>query len=309
MTDPHDTSEPTRPSGMKWAATRIDALERAWMARRRGEPAPGTQMIMAGGATFRVRIVEPTGRAGTGAPTIVLAPDPPNVIEHLAALTCALTRRHRVVCVELPGFGFSTPPPDFDFSAAATCRLLGALLDQLGLAPYAIALPCLAGLTGNALAAARPDIISHIIAIQAPGIEGALAWADRVDPRRTVRRPGLGQALVLATRRRLARTWFRVALADRSRASDFLSITDAAYARGATYPLASALQSLTRPRHPLPRPSQPVLAVWGGRDRTHRTTQRDELYPAAKLVVLDSAGHFPELEDVDGFTAAVDAFF
>jgi hypothetical protein len=82
---------------MTWAK-RIDRLERAWMARRRGEPAPGTQMIAAGGATLRVRIVEPTGRAGAGAPTIVLAPDPPNVIEHLAALTDALARRHRVVC-------------------------------------------------------------------------------------------------------------------------------------------------------------------------------------------------------------------
>jgi pimeloyl-ACP methyl ester carboxylesterase len=230
------------------------------------------------------------------------------VIEHLAAVTDALARRHRVVCVELPGFGFSTAPADFDFSGPANGRILGALLDELGHRPYAIALPCLAGLTGRVLAAARPDIVSHIIAIQAPGIEGALAWADRVDPRGTVRRPGIGQAVVLATRRRLARTWFHVALADRSRTDEFIATTDAAYTRGATYPLASALQNLTRPRHPLPRPSQPALAVWGGRDRTHRTTQRDELYPGAKLVVLDSAGHCPELEDVAGFTAAVATF-
>jgi pimeloyl-ACP methyl ester carboxylesterase len=286
----------------------IDGLERSWMSRRRGEPAPGTRLIEAGGATFRIRVVEPIGGAGTGAPTIVLAPDPPNVIEHLAALTAALSRRHRVVCVELPGFGFSTAPPGHDYSGRANTRVLGALLDQLGLAPYALGLPCLAGLTGCALAIARPDQISHVIAIQAPGVEGALAWADRVDPRGMLRRPGVGQAVVLATRRKLARSWFRTALADRSQTDDYVAITDAAYARGATYPLASALQGLTRPRRPLPRPSQPVLAVWGGNDRTHRTTQRDELYPGATLVVLDSAGHFPELEDVTGFTAAVDAF-
>lgn len=288
---------------------RIDGLERAWMARRRGSPAPGTQLVSAGGARFRVRIVDPARRAlQASAPTIVLATDPPNVIEHAAALIDALAGRHPVVCVELPGFGFSTPPPGYDFSIAATSRALGALLDELGRAPYALALPCITGLAGRLLAATRPDLVSHVIAIQSPGIDGALAWADRVDPKRTVRRPGVGQAVVLATRRKLARTWFHVALGDRSRASDYIAVTDAAYAGGATYPLASALQGLAPPDPPLPSPTQPALAIWGGRDRTHRTTQRDELYPGARLVVLDSAGHFPELEDIAGFTAAVLAF-
>ncbi len=283
----------------------IDRLEHAWMARRRGPLAPGFSRVPAGGATFRVRVV---GRDQPG-PTIVLAPDPPNVIEHLAALADALAARHRVVCVELPGFGFSTAPAGFDFSVAASTQLLGALLDELGLAPYAIALPCLAGLIGSALAAARPDLISHVIGVQAPGITGARAWAERVDRRGVVRRRGLGQAVVLATRHRLARSWFRAALADRGHVAGFVAVTDAAYARGATYPLASALQAVMRGAPgPLPAPSQPTLAVWGGRDRTHRGTQRDELYPGAPVVVLDAAGHFPELEDIAGFTAALDAF-
>jgi pimeloyl-ACP methyl ester carboxylesterase len=286
---------------MSW----IDRLERTWMARRRGAVAPGMQLVAAGGATFRVRVV---GRDRPG-PTIVLAPDPPNVIEHLAALADALAARHRVVCVELPGFGFSTAPPDFDFSAAASSRMIGALLDELGLAPYAIALPCLAGMIGSVLATARPDLISHVIGIQAPGVEGARAWARRVDPRGLVRRRGIGQALVLATRHRLARSWYHAALADRGRCAELVAGADAAYAAGATYPLASALQAVMRGgQRTLPRPTQPTLAVWGGRDRTHRTTPRDELYPGAPVVVLEAAGHFPELEDIAGFTAAVDAF-
>ncbi|MEO7735763.1 MAG: alpha/beta hydrolase [Kofleriaceae bacterium] len=283
---------------MRW----IDRVERAWMARRRGAPAPGTRAVAAGGALFRVRVV------GHGQPTIVLAPDPPNVIEHLTAVADALAARHRVVCVELPGFGFSTAPADFDFSVAANSRLIGALLDELDLGPYAIALPCLAGAIGAVLATERPELISHVIGIQAPGVEGTRAWLRRVDPRGVVGRPGLGQAVVLATRRRLARSWFRAALADRGRYDDFVAGVDAAYARGATYPLASALQAAARSGPAIARPTQPTIAIWGGRDRTHRGTQRDELYPGAPIVVLDAAGHFPELEDVAGFTAAIAAF-
>src|SRR6185369_3517251 len=126
---------------MRW----IDRVERAWMARRRGAAAPGTRAVAAGGAIFRVRVV------GRGGPTNVLAPDPPNVIEHLAAVAEALAVRHRVVCLELPGFGFSVAPTDFDFSVAANSRLIGALLDELDLGPYALALPCLAGAIGAVL--------------------------------------------------------------------------------------------------------------------------------------------------------------
>jgi len=100
----------------------------------------------------------------------------------------------------------------------------------------------------------------------------------------------------------------RAALADPGRFDELVTGVDAAYARGATYPLASALQAAARARGAAARPAQPTIAIWGGRDRTHRGTRHDELYPGAPVVVLAAAGHFPELEDVAGFTAVMDAF-
>jgi len=48
--------------------------------------------------------------------------------------------------------------------------------------------------------------------------------------------------------------------------------------------------------------------VGGARDPTHRKTPRGELAPGARIVELADAGHFPDLEGVAGFVAAVTAF-
>ena len=266
----------------------IDRLERAW-AR------PTAKTIAVGGTQLRIRI------EGQGSPTIVLAPDPPNVIEHLAALVDALAPRHRVVCVELPSFGFSSGV------AADQPRILGELLDQLALGPYALALPCCAGLVSAQLAASHRAMVSHVIGVQSPGPAGVKAWLTKIDRRRILRREGLGQALVLATRRRTARGWYDTAVADPDTRADYVAIAERAFDRGATFPLASALQMLDRVATPPPI-TQPTLLVWGARDPTHRKTVRDELKPGAQVVALATAGHFPELEDVAGFCAAVTTF-
>ena len=280
----------------------VDGVERSWMLRRRGPRGnDGTEMLDVAGARLRVRI------QGRGSPTIVLAPDPPNVIEHLRDLVDALSSRHRVVCVEMPAFGFSIAPAGFDFSIAQNARIVGALLERVGAAPYALAFPCVSALVGAAVAVSHPELVSHVVGVQAPGLAGAKRWARRVDPRGLLRRDGFGQAIVLATRRRLARSWFDVALADERRRAAFVAEAHAAYDAGATYPLASALQGLQR-EAAFASPPQPTLLVWGGRDRTHRGTTRDELQPGARVVTLEGAGHFPDLEDSEGFASAVTAF-
>jgi pimeloyl-ACP methyl ester carboxylesterase len=274
----------------------VDRAEQVWV-RRRPERL-GDRYVDSGGARLRIRI------AGHGAPTIVLAPDPPNVIEHLAPLVDALATRHRVLCVELPGFGFSTGA---GLTITRHAEILGALLVELGLAPYALALPCGAGLISAELAATHAGLVSHVIGVQSAGLSGMRQWAQRIDRRNILRRDGIGQAVVLATRRRTARGWYDVAVADPSSRAGFVAIANHAFDQGATFPLASALQAFER-AHATPPIAQPTLLVWGARDPTHRKTVRDELCPGARVVTLPSAGHFPELEDVAGFSAAVTAF-
>lgn len=264
----------------------VDRAAWRWMQHRRHPREDGTRIV----AGLRVR------ELGRGSPTIVLAPDPPNVIEHLAEVAGALARNHRVVCVELPGFGYSSPDGS-----------LARMLVELDAAPYALALPCAAGLVSATLAAEHAALVSHVIGVQSPGLAGVRAWAARIDRRGVIRTPGLGQATVALTRRRIARGWYDVAVADPASRSAFVDGALAAFDAGATYPLASALQALAR-FEPPPRISQPTLLVWGARDPTHRKTPRDELAPGARVVELAGAAHFPDLEDVPGFVAAVTSF-
>jgi pimeloyl-ACP methyl ester carboxylesterase len=182
-----------------------------------------------------------------------------------------------------------------------------SLLEHLGLAPYALALPCVAGLAGAAVAAAHESLVSHVIGVQTPGLEGAKRWAHRVDRNRVLRRAGVGQAVVLATRKRVAQAWFDVAVADRARRPEFVAATHRAFRAGATYPLATALQALEH-EAALARPPQPALLVWGERDRTHRDPRRDELSPGSRVVVFPGAAHFPDLEDVPTFAREVTRF-
>jgi pimeloyl-ACP methyl ester carboxylesterase len=44
---------------------------------------------------------------GSNRPCVVMVPDGPNVIEHCAHLIGLLSPRLRVVCFDMPGFGFS----------------------------------------------------------------------------------------------------------------------------------------------------------------------------------------------------------
>lgn len=62
-----------------------------------------------------------------GHPNVFLI-DPPNTVEHCDALIRSLAQQARVLCVELPGFGFSTPGPAFDFGIEAYTLTIDELL-------------------------------------------------------------------------------------------------------------------------------------------------------------------------------------
>ncbi|WP_210419177.1 alpha/beta hydrolase, partial [Bradyrhizobium sp. NAS80.1] len=74
---------------------------------------PGIRYVETETARFRIR------DGGSGGRTIVLFADGPNALEHHDPIFERLTRWTRVILVDPPGFGFSTPKPGFDFSLRA----------------------------------------------------------------------------------------------------------------------------------------------------------------------------------------------
>jgi pimeloyl-ACP methyl ester carboxylesterase len=244
-----------------------------------------------------------TSSAPESAPVVVLACDPPNVIEHYDALFELLGAEYRLVCLELPGFGFSRPSPGFRFGIDAYADVAEQVLDQLGVASGTWALSCVWSYVSLRVAARRPDLVQALILIQAPDWSQETAWARRIDTGGLMRTPFVGQAVMAVGSRAVARRWYASALPRghaAATATAFTAPADQALRRGAAFCLASLTQSWFRAGDPLlPPVHKPAVVLWGGADRTHRHSTPDSAlrYVPRGLVALDAdAGHFPDLE-------------
>ncbi len=275
---------------------RVGARLDVALARRQRKAAPLGRFVAADGCRLRYRDL------GQGPVALVFAPDPPNVLEHHEEAFRMLAQHVRVIGIELPGFGQSIPRKGFRFSIEDNRDVLLAALEALGVERAVLCLSCVAGLVSIAAAAAQPDRIRGVVAIQTGDLADTRAWAKRVDPRGILHTPVLGQAVVRATRRRIAAQWYRVACGNTTDVPHMTETALTAFDRRAAYALASGLQGLATvdAARLLPRLDEtPALAIWGSRDRTHKRTNREGLrryLPRIEMSVLDDAGHFPELE-------------
>ncbi len=284
-------------------------MQRQLPRLRRAEPSvarPGLVHIELDDALLRVRDL------GKGPSTIVFTPDPPNVIEHYDRLFDLLSPAHRVICLEIPGFGLSVPKKGFSFTFEAQVRIAAKILDRLGAGPCVVAFSCVAGQMALRLAADRPDLVSRIVLIQTPSWPEQIGWYNRVDPQGRLGTPVLGQLILAVGKRRVARGWYDICTPDAATAARFDAVAQAAFDEGAGYSLASAFQKLvSEPEPQFSELEQPAMVLWGLRDRTHRRTdKRSSLahLPHADYQEFEGAGHFPELEQPEEFCKALAEF-
>jgi pimeloyl-ACP methyl ester carboxylesterase len=248
---------------------------------------------------------------GQGSPTIVFVPDPPNVIEHYDELCELLSPLARVVCFEMPGFGFSFPPFGFQFTLEEQVATAADILCELALSPYALAFSCGSAYGALRLAVNSPNLVERLILIQAPSWPEERRWAARVDRGGLVRRPVVGQALLAVGKRRVARRWYRAALSHQSQADKFIGPCLDAFDEGACFCLASGFQANFARDIGFAPVEQPVLVLWGLADRTHRHSDKSSVLqyaPHAQWVEFADAGHFPELEQPARFAEVAGAF-
>ena len=66
-------------------------------------------------------------------PPLVMLPDPPNTIEHHAQLINKLKSHFRVICFELPGFGFSYPKSTMRYDLQGLTDVFEELFNKLNL--------------------------------------------------------------------------------------------------------------------------------------------------------------------------------
>jgi len=240
--------------------------------------------------------------------------DTPVFIEHYDRLFELLVPSMRVLCLELPGMGFSRPAPGFDFTLRSQANAVLELLQSEGVQKCVLAFSCVGAYMALLLAATAPALVQGVVCIQAPSWSEEKAWARRIDfgGRSIVATPVLGQLVVRAGKRAIAGRWFDKALGPAADKAHFIATASSAFDAGSPWALASMVQSYFGRADPvLQAASQKALVLWGAQDRTHRRTNKQSslaYFPDAEVVTFDDAGHCPELEYPDRFAATLRNF-
>ena len=270
-------------------AAALDSL----LSRGNGAAPPGTALVDTKAGRIRVR---DTGGKG---PVVLMAPDGPNVIEHHAEVIGLLAPHARVICFDLPGFGFSPPPAQYGHTLEQGATVILEVMDALGIGEAALSFSCANGFYAIAAAKRAPRRVRRLLLAQTPGFSAMPAWTARNVPQ-AIQTPVVGQLLNRVARRKLAHTWYGMSMPDKPQRKEFRATADAALAAGACFCLAGVVQGLSRPANgALTGATQPATLLWGDADRSHKHTRAEslhELLPQAEIRHVADCGHFPELE-------------
>ncbi len=225
---------------------------------------------------------------------------------------------HRVVAMDLPGFGHS-PMPRERITISFYARLLDGLLDELGIGPAALVGNSMGGFISAELAIAFPQRVERLVLVSPAGISTYRDQRETLLP--ALRRLesamaaftgwGAVHADALTSRPALR----RVILGDLVSHPGRLSAPMAAeLVRGAGKPgfvqaMAANFDYDFRDR--LPEIACPALIVWGDHDRV--VTVRDaavyaELIPDSRKVIFQDTGHLAMVERPDAFNALLREF-
>jgi pimeloyl-ACP methyl ester carboxylesterase len=239
----------------------------------------------------------------------------PNWLEQLPVFAA----HHRVLAVDLPGFGRS-PMPTEPISITGYARMLDALLDAHHVDAAAVVGNSMGGFVSAELAINFPQRVERLALVSAAGLSTYKhPQATRALPRlRQIERVVTSYAGwiaahsdTVARRRGLRNATLGLVTAHPGRLPAALA---AEQIRGAGKPgfiqgLQANIDYDFRPR--LGEIVCPTLIVWGDRDRV--VTVRDanlfaELIPGSRKVVFEDTGHLPMLERPAEFNALLAEF-
>jgi pimeloyl-ACP methyl ester carboxylesterase len=230
---------------------------------------------------------------------------------HWAANLDDLTAHHRVIAVDLPGFGASDPlAPGSEL--VATADVLLALMDSIGVGRFAIVGHSLGGLISWLVTAQAPERILRLGLVDAATVELTALQAGTIVRSftlggRWLANPGVARAIL--RRPRLRKVVLANLFADHSGVTPELAVallTPLTAAPGFNDALAAAATAnrLVKPEDV----HTPTLIVWGTKDLIFSVAAARKLasrMPDATLLEIRGARHWPQLERPAQFNPAL----
>ena len=227
-------------------------------------------------------------------------------------------RDHRVVAVDLPGFGHSEMPAE-ELSISGYADTIDVLMDELGIDTARIVGNSMGGFIGAELAIQHPARVERLVLVAAAGLS--------IESIRTERTQGMrhrAENVAFFTLGHLASRSHQVASRPRLRSALLLVVAahpaklPAALAQqqvqGSGKPgFSDALEAMCRYplRDRLEKIGCPTLIVWGDKDRLvplKDASVFEQLIPNSRKIIYDDTGHVVMMERPARFNEDVLAF-
>ena len=230
-----------------------------------------------------------------GAPAVILLHGFGASLQTWDGWAAALSRTHRVIRFDLPGFGLTGADTNGDYSDARAMHLIAGLMDDLGVAKASVVGNSLGGRIAWMFAAERPERVNRLVLISPDGFASPGFQYGRAPDV-----PLLMRVLPYTMPRFLLRASLAPAYADPGHLSEpvLTRYRDMMMAPGVRPAILERLrQSVLRDPIPLLRQIQaPTLLLWGKRDQMipfGNSTDYLAAIPHATLVALPNLGHVP----------------
>lgn len=212
-----------------------------------------------------------------------------------------LSQHRRVIRLDLPGSGLSSPDATGDYSDSRSVALLLALLDQLAVPRASVVGHSMGGRIAWTLAATHPERVDKLVLVAPDGFASpGFVYGEKPEVPATLQlmRFTLPKWLL---RMNLAPAYFDAAALTDERATRYHQLMLAPGARQAM--IARLQQSvLVDPVPLLQRITAPTLLIWGQQDALIPFSNAADYTNAlanSQLVALDGVGHLPQEEAPD----------
>ena len=210
-----------------------------------------------------------------------------------------LAPSYRVIALDLPGFGKSDKPKA-DYSVEYQAGVVREVIGALGAGKVALAGSSLGGWISALVALENPDAVSHLILVDSAGLRSEASQpATPLNPSTREEQKALLQAL----------------FADKSKVTEGLVDAQWAYRRDVRSTVEATIKSLgvNAPflDDRLKDIRVPTLIIWGKQDALvplEAAERFDKGIRGSKLIVIDNAGHLPQIEQPKAFARAVKGF-
>jgi pimeloyl-ACP methyl ester carboxylesterase len=210
-----------------------------------------------------------------------------------------LATAYCVIALDLPGYGKSDKPKS-DYSVEYQAGVVREFIDALGAEKVALAGNSLGGWIAALVALGKPDKVSHLILVDSAGLRREAAPpAASLNPATREEQ----KALLLAL------------FADKSKVTERMVNEQWDYRKEIRPTVEAAIESL-KTKAPLLDDrlkdiTVPTLIIWGKQDAFVPLEAAERFargIRGSKLVVIDNAGHLPQVEQPKAFTRAVKGF-